>query len=157
MSDGVLRQVKEVQALPLPALRDRWRELFGTEPPGYSRQQLARRLAYRLQEIAFGGLREETREKLREYVEGDALDVKGAKAARSKRGQKRNGLPVVGTRLRREWHGERYEVTVLDDGFEYQGKRYRSLSAVAKAITGAHWNGRLFFGLARRSTNGSKS
>jgi hypothetical protein len=58
--------------------------------------------------------------------------------------------PMVGTVLVREWHDQRIEVRVLDDGFEWNGARYTSLSAVAKAITGAAWNGRLFFGLTTR-------
>jgi hypothetical protein len=60
-------------------------------------------------------------------------------------------MPVVGTRLVREWRGERHEVTVVPGGFEYLGRLYRSLTAIAKVITGQHWNGRLFFGLRRRN------
>jgi hypothetical protein len=59
------------------------------------------------------------------------------------------GVPVVGTRLVREWNGRTYEVTVVYGGFEYEGRRYRSLTAIATAITGTHWNGRAFFGLKK--------
>ena len=62
----------------------------------------------------------------------------------------------MGTRLVRDWHGDRHEVTVVAGGFEYGGKRYRSLTAVAKAITGSHWNGKLFFGLSKRTKETGK-
>lgn len=152
MSDqGVLRQISEIQELSLDELRERWRELFDTEPPRYRKTVMIRRLCYRIQELAYGGISEATRSLLRariEEVDGGAKD--GAPARMSRRGRKDDG-PVAGTRLVRTWHGKRYEATVVPGGIEYEGQRYRSLTAVAKAITGTHWNGRLFFGLTKRS------
>ncbi len=146
MKAALLRQITELETMTLADLRERWRELYGTEPPGYSRTHLAKRLAYRVQELAYGGLSDVARAKLREHVEADTGRVRPLERRKNK-----DDMPVVGTRLIREWHGERYEVTVVQSGFEFDGRRYRSLTAVAKAITGAHWNGRKFFGLPPRS------
>ena len=98
------------------------------------------RLAYRIQDLAYGGLSEETQAQLREIAEGHEQA--------SKRSNK-NG-PVAGTRLVREWNGERHEVTVTRDGYEYRGRPYKSLSAVARTITGTRWNGPAFFGLRKQ-------
>ena len=111
---------------------------FDKEPPGFSRNYLISRLAYRIQELAYGGLKPSTRAKLESLA--DALDPKAARM------RVVNG-PVVGTQLIREWRGTEHRVTVLANGFEWQGRRYRSLSAIARGITGTRWNGPLFFGL----------
>jgi hypothetical protein len=110
------------------------------EPPGFSRNYLISRLAYRIQELAYGGLKPATRARLDALA--DALDPKAA------RKRVVNG-PVVGTQLIREWRGTEHKVTVLADGFEWEGRRYKSLSAVARAITGTRWNGLTFFGVKR--------
>jgi hypothetical protein len=125
---------------PTPELKQMWRDLYDKEPPGFSRSYLVSRLAYRIQELAYGGLNPATRAGLDALA--DALDPKAAR--------KRivNG-PVVGTQLIREWRGIEKKVTVLADGFEWEGRRYRSLSAVARGITGTQWNGWAFFGLKR--------
>ena len=144
METTVLRQLTELQDMPFPALKDRWRNLYGTEPPRYKRQHMIRRLAYRIQELAYGGLSEETKTELeRIATEADANPA----AALRKRHKPKITHPLPGTRLVRDWNGTRHEVTAIDGGFEYSGRRYRSLSAVAKAITGAHWSGPQFFGL----------
>ncbi len=149
MRNGILKQITELQRLSQAELKERWQELYGTEPPVYNRALLTKRLAYRLQELAYGGVSEVTRVRLRERLEGDGLDAEAVEVARMERRQRKNGLPVPGTRLVREWRGRRYEVTVLEGGFEYEGRPYRSLSAVTKAITGTHWNGPAFFGLRK--------
>ena len=148
----ILRQIAQIQKLPLEGLRERWTALFGTEPPAYSRSFLARRLIHRLQEIHHGGLSHETNERIREIAAQNHLDEM---AAPPRQAPNRKGTPVVGTRLIREWNGDRYEVTVVHNGFEFQGKTYRSLTAITKAITGTHWNGPAFFGL-RRNGDGRK-
>ena len=78
-------------------------------------------------------------------VEDEDRRVKGKLPVR------KGDRPIVGTRLIREWKGVEHAVTVLADGYEYQGRRYKSLSAIARAITGTRWNGPAFFGLARRN------
>ena len=149
MTERVLRQIAEIQRLGLPDLKDRWRELFGTEPPPHSKGRFVKRLVFRVQELAYGGISDETRARLRELVSEDGLDSPDAIAARVERRRRQNGTPVSGTRLIREWQGRRYEVTVADGGFEFEGRPYRSLSAIARAITGTQWNGPAFFGLRK--------
>lgn len=142
METNVLQQVTELSGMAFDALKDRWRDLFGTEPPGYKREHLIRRLAYRIQELAYGGLSDAAREQLAQIA-----DAAGDQVTRKKRRKAKSTHPLPGTRLVREWRGVRHEVTVVAGGYEYQGRPYRSLSAVAKAITGAHWSGPQFFGL----------
>ena len=125
------------------------RDLYGTESPSYNRAHIVKRLAYRIQELAYGGLSEATRDQLREHLENERLDTETERVTRMTRRQTKNGVPVVGTRIVRDWHGERHEVTVVQGGFEYEGRRYRSLSAIARAITGTRWNGPAFFGLRK--------
>ena len=149
MRNGVLKQVAELQRLGRRELAERWRSLFGTEAPAYSRELLIGRLAYRVQELAFGGLPEAVQDELRSHVPEDRLDTSESEAARMERRRGKEGLPVVGTRLIREWRGTRHEVTVVPGGFEYEGRKYRSLSGIARAITGTRWNGPAFFGLRK--------
>ena len=130
--------------MPYPALKERWRSLYGTEPPAYKREHIIRRLAYRIQELAYGGLPDETKAELERIAEEDERRRQDARAQCRK---PKTTHPLAGTRLVREWNGRRYEVTAVEGGFEYGGRKYRSLSAVAKAITGAHWSGPQFFGL----------
>lgn len=117
-----------------------WRELFQQEPPPFNRRFLESRLAYRIQELAYGGLRQETIKRLEKL--GEQLD--GGKTAVRRR--RVDGRPIAGTRLIREWQGTPHEVIVGLDYFEYGGRRYKSLSSVARAITGTNWNGWKFFG-----------
>lgn len=139
MPDPVLAQLAGLKTAPIAQLKARWRELFDTEPPAYNRRFLEHRLGYRIQELAYGGLKPETLERL------DALaDELDGKLSRRRRIENR---PISGTRLVREWKGVEHQVTVRDDGFEYQGRPYKSLSAIARAITGTRWNGHIFFGL----------
>jgi hypothetical protein len=141
MNDTVLARVAALKATRTTDLKQQWRELFGTEPPPYNRRFLESRLAYRIQELAYGGLKPETIERL----EAIADDLDGGDPARRRRPAK--DRPIAGTRLIREWQGVEHCVTVRDEGYEYQGRPYQSLSAVARAITGTRWNGWIFFGL----------
>ena len=103
--------------------------------------RLEKRLAYRIQELAYGGLKPETRarlEALGEQLDGGNVVLRRVRA---------DGPPLAGTRLVREHAGVEHAVTVLVDGFEWEGRPYRSLSAVARHITGTRWNGWTFFGL----------
>ena len=144
MTDTVLRRVAALKTMPIPQLKQQWRDLFETEPPPYNRRFLEHRLAYRIQELVYGGLKPETLKRLREL--GEQLDG-GNPSNRRRHHQDR---PMPGTRLIREWQGVEHCVTVRDDGFDYQGCPYKSLSAVARKITGTQWNGWLFFGLKHR-------
>ena len=141
MTDTVLTRVAALKTLAIPKLKQQWRDLFENEPPPYNRRFLEHRLAYRIQELAYGGLKLETLQRLRALAE----DLDGGDPAR--RRQSANDRPIAGTRLIREYQGVEHCVTVRDEDFEYQGRPYKSLSAVARAITGTRWNGLLFFGL----------
>ena len=147
MTDTVLARVAALKTLPIPQLKAQWRDLFESEPPPYNRRFLEHRLAYRIQELAYGGLKPSTLKRLREL--GEQLDG-GNPANRRRHHQDR---PLAGTRLIREWQGVEHCVTVRDDGYEYQGRPYKSLSAVARGITGTRWNGWLFFGLKNRAAS----
>jgi hypothetical protein len=141
LTDSVLTRVAALKVLPILALKEQWRELFDTEPPPYNRRFLEHQLAYRLQELAYGGLKPETIKRLRAI----AGDLDGGDPARRRRPAK--DRPIAGTRLIREYQGVEYCVTVRDEDFEYQGRPYKSLSAIARAITATRWNGLVFFGL----------
>ena len=145
MTDTVLAQLAALKTAPVADLKQKWRELFEREPPPYNRRFLESRLAYRIQELTYGGLSEETIERL------DAI----ADEIEGKRGRQRSGLtnrPIAGTRLIREWNGVEHCVTVRNSDFEYQGRPFKSLSAVAKHISGTQWNGLVFFGLKNTRT-----
>ena len=124
-------------------LTKKWRELYRTEPPArIGTVFLCHALAYRMQEQVLGGLKSATQRYLTK-VAGEVAD-----------GQKMTAPPTVvkpGTRLLREWHGVTHEVVVLEDGVMFKGKRYQSLSEVARAITGTRWSGPLFFGLKKEA------
>ena len=143
MQKTVLKQLDELNRMSMDQLRKRWADLLGTDPGRLGRRYLIRRLAYRIQELAFGGLSRDARRELNSIANGSP--PKAVAEARKRRKTKLQ----PGTRLLRDWHGERYEVVVEADGFRYDGKTYRSLSAVARAITGSHISGNHFFGLTR--------
>jgi hypothetical protein len=143
MPDPVLAQLAALKLAPIGALRQKWRDLFEREPPLYNRRFLESRLAYRIQELAYGGLKPETIERLEALA--DELEGKSSRRRRTV-----GSRPIAGTRLIREWKGVDHCVTVRDDNFEYQGRPFQSLSAIARTITGTRWNGLLFFGLKNR-------
>jgi hypothetical protein len=144
MTKSVLDRIVALKSTPIPQLKKLWRDLFDKDPPAYNRRFLENRLAYRLQELALGGLSQTTVKRL-EHL-GEQLDG-GNKRVRSRRTDER---PIAGTRMIREWQGVAHEVIVHVDSFEHQGQRYKSLSRVARAITGVTWNGWIFFGLRSR-------
>jgi hypothetical protein len=131
-------EVDQVRSLGIDALRKRWRMMFGAIPPqGLTKDIIARMIAYRIQEEAFGGLDRETVKLL------DRL-------ARGEKPNELNRRLKAGTVLVREYQGERHTVTVVPDGFVWRDKTYSSLSTIARAITGTAWNGPRFFGLRVR-------
>jgi Protein of unknown function (DUF2924) len=145
---GIEAEIAHLRSLAPGALQRHWRVIFGRTPPAaLSKDLLGRMIAYRLQERAFGGL---DRESLR-FLHG--LARHGGSARRRLK---------PGTVLVRDYQGQRHTVTVVSDGFEWQGATYPSLSAIARAVTGTAWSGPRFFALApakgapaRRNKNGS--
>jgi hypothetical protein len=143
MSDTVLAQIAALKGKSTPELREMWRALFDKEAPVLGRRYLEDRLAFRIQELRFGGVSDRARRKL------DALaDQLEPKAAR----RRDPGRLLPGTELRRQWQGVEHVIRVREHDFEYNGRPYRSLSAVARAVTNTRWNGWLFFGLRRNGT-----
>ena len=138
---SVVAQLAALRKMSVVELKQRWETLFGTPAPNNSRSYLEVRLGNRIQELMLGGLSRDTRRVLDLLVK--ELDGKNARKAIMTDPRK----PVPGTRLLREWDGAEHSVTVLRDGFDWQGRKFKSLSAVARAITGTQWNGYRFFGL----------
>jgi Protein of unknown function (DUF2924) len=129
------------EGLSLDKLRREWRRLYRSAPPKISRDLLMRGIGYRRQEIQHGGLGKATRRKLKTLAK--MFRTTGRVAPNP-------GLSLKpGARLVREWHGRTHTVTVNEDGFEYAGMSYSTLTKVARKITGAHWSGPRFFGLVR--------
>jgi hypothetical protein len=141
---SVDRQIAELEGMDLEALRALWRKLYRKPAPRFFRRELlVRGLANQIQVKAYGGLAPKSRRKLlriaAEHEAGAGFTT--ADAPRRVR---------PGTRLVRAWKGVTHSVNVLDDGFEWNGTKYRSLSAIARAISGTSWNGHNFFGLDKR-------
>ena len=139
--DPIPARLVALKTTPTLELKRLWRQLFETEPPAFNRRYFESRLAYRIQELTYGGLKPETIKRLEKL--GEQLDG----GDRSKRSIRADIRPIAGTRLIRDWQGVEQIVTVNTDGFEWQGRPYQSLSAIARAITGTRWNGWVFFGL----------
>lgn len=159
--DEVEREIVALDDLKTPALQQRWRELFRIDPPPRIRAGFLRRaIAYRLQELVHGGLRPSTKRQLRMIAEEARLRRMGSGTAAGR--QERFPMPrqrvtlSVGTRLMREWNGVMQVVEVGVDGFVWRSTTYRTLSAVACAITGTKWSGPKFFGLAGGSRAAAK-
>lgn len=143
---SVLARLGALKRMTVKELKAEWEALLASPAPNNSRSYLELRLGYRIQELSLGGLTRETRRML--DLLADEVDGKSDRKAMI--ADTRN--PVAGTKLVREWDSVEHTVTVMRDGFDWQGRRFKSLSAVAKAITGTQWNGYRFFGLgeARR-------
>ena len=137
-------EIKRLPDLDLTELRARWKTLFGNPAPiSLRRKFLARAVAYQMQVQAYGGLSNSTKRRLREIAEGVRRGNPGAvSVARQIR---------PGTQMIRQWRDETHIVTAISQGFEWKGQTYKSLSAVAKEITGTNWNGYAFFGIKRTS------
>ena len=142
--DPILARLAALKLMSVNDLKAEWQALFNAPAPNNSRTFLEGRLAYRIQELTYGGPDKQTRRLLDLLAD----EVEGTLTRKAQIADPRN--PVVGTKLIREWDGTAHTVTVLKDGFDWGGQRYKSLSAVARAITGTRWNGYRFFGLRER-------
>lgn len=149
MTASLAKRLAELETMNTAALQNEWRRLFRSQPPSLSRDLLMRAIGHRYQEIAFGGLGKAAARKLRALA--DAAKAPTADAAASSAGDDRRGTArtvlMPGARLVREWHGQTHSVTVTDTGFDYAGRSYRSLTEIAREITGTHWSGPRFFGI----------
>jgi DUF2924 family protein len=160
---SVTDQIDAFRRMTVAELRGKWRELYGEDTRSCNRVYLWRRLAWRVQELVYGGLSERAKARIEELNRDDDLRMlpprtwlKGLNAAPARpadvdRGPIRDPrLPKPGSTLSRRYRGHEIRVLVLEDGFEYEGRHYASLSALAREITGQRWNGLLFFGLTKR-------
>ena len=159
-SAAMTRRLAALADMSVGELAAEYREVFGEPTRSRNKGYLRKKVAWRVQELAEGGLSERARSRIEELNADAPAQWRG-------RGQRRKAasrsvdpardprLPDPGIVLTREYQGVDHEVTVLDEGFEYQGERYRSLSKVAREITDTNWNGFLFFGLQRRTQTGN--
>ena len=142
--EPILARLAALKAMSVNELKAEWQALFDAPAPNNSRNFLEGRLAYRIQELTYGGPDKQTRRLLDLLAD----EVEGTLTRKAQIADPRN--PVVGTKLIREWDGVAHTVTVLREGFDWDGRRFKSLSAVARAITCTRWNGYRFFGLRER-------
>jgi len=134
-------ELARLQTLTLPELKTKWVEFYGKPLKGARRDFLIRGIAYRLQELIYGGLSAKTRRRLKQLAKQFARDPDHRPTV----------APALkpGCRLLREWHGVMYEVVVLEQGFRHRDQTFRTLSEVARLITGTRWSGPVFFGLKK--------
>jgi hypothetical protein len=160
MDATVLKQIEQLRSLTVNGLRTKYREIFGEDSRSGNKDYLYRRIAWRLQANAEGDLSERARRRALEIANDADLRVRAPKLKgdAEKRttvtaisGVRDPRLPQPGTLLTREFKGKVHVAKVLDDGFEYEGRHYRSLSKIATEIAGTRWNGFTFFGLEREA------
>ena len=151
MNDSIAARINALQGMSIPQLKEKYRELYGKNISVSNKGYLIKKIAWKIQELEYGGLSDHVRKRTLEIAQTMNLPEKPSpgkliQSKKKKRTIKSRRLPMPGTVLTREYKGKLIQVTVLEDRyFEYEGGKYRSLSAVAKAVTGSHWNGYLFF------------
>jgi hypothetical protein len=164
MNEEVQREVEVLRKLKTKALKLRYRELFGEESRSSNHAHLFRRIAWRLQALSEGDLSQRAHDRAAELADDVDLRLRaprkfwrqleqGRREAQS-RCERDRRLPAAGTRLERHYQGKIVAVKVLEEGFEYEGKSYDSLSSIASSITGTRWNGFAFFGLNKEVHGG---
>jgi hypothetical protein len=154
--DDVPATVKALARLTVPELKQRYAEVFGEPTRTNHKQYLVKRIVWRMQALREGGLSERARRRALELADDAEIRLSAPRAAANGPGRtvaaafdagRPDSFPKPGAVLRREYKGRTVVVRVLPRGFEYEGDVYRSLTAIARKITGAHWNGVSFFGL----------
>jgi len=154
------RQIQQLSRLTIADLKIKYREVFGEKTKVLHKQFLIRRIAWKIQANDYGDLGERARRRIREIADGAEVSVSTRAAPKRiapptrpllpTEPQRDTRLPPPGGFLRRQYQGREIVVKVLEEGFEWESQRYRSLSALARELTGTRWNGLLFFGLAER-------
>ncbi len=160
MALNIAKEIAALKNMTVGQLRVRYEEVFGEATRVGNKDFLFKRIIWRLQSLAEGDLSERARRRAAEIARDADIRMTMPRPPKTSPGAEirtaaapaplgDNRLPTPGTVLTRTYRGRAYEVTVLPKGFEYDGEVYRTLSAIAKKITGSHWNGFLFFGLAK--------
>jgi len=156
MAETNLSQIMELKEKSLEELKTKYEKLFPDQKaPSNNKIFLWRKIAYRIQELEYGGISAETQSKIQHLIQQyDPINNKTLRpnAATENRPKKTNlsrdkRLPIPGTVITKEYKGISLQIKVLESGFEYNNKVYKSLTAIAKEVSGAHWNGYLFFNL----------
>ena len=156
MTQSIGAMIKQLQQMTVGELRKKWEEVFGEPARSHNKAYLWKRIAWRIQVNMEGGLSERARQRIKEIAREADIRLRPPKGAFEGTpggtvGRKRDRrLPAPGTVITRQYRDQEVSVTVLENGFEYEGRPYRSLSAITKAVTGSHWNGYHFFGLNGR-------
>src|SRR3954454_20045927 len=162
MNAAVEKEISSLRELKIRDLKVRYRELFGEESSSFNHAHLFRRIAWRLQALAEGDLSQRARERALELAADPDLRLRAPHRFRERLERAQDSepnagrdlrLPPVGAELVREYKGRTIRVKVVEDGFEYQGRKYSSLSGIASRVTGTRWNGFSFFGLTKRNSN----
>jgi hypothetical protein len=151
MGTSITALIRELREVTVPELVQRYEAAFGKPPRVKHREWLWRRVAWKIQEQRFGGLSLAAKRRLDELIGELDVPLQSERVVRGRVGgcRRPRDLPT-GTTLSRVWKDQEVLVTAVDGGWEHEGVVHRSLSAAAKAVTGSHWNGRLFFGLTKR-------
>jgi len=156
MKETIEAKIAALKNKTIPELQKEFEALFeGQKASSDNKVYMVRRIAYRLQELEYGGLSQKAHNRLKELIGlYDPVNNKAIRPkvsvetqARTKTRGRDMRLPIPGTIITKDYRGKKYEVKVLEDGFEYERKIYRHLTAIAEKITGAHWNGYYFFNL----------
>ena len=152
MSDDIRAEIERLRGMSVPELLERYTELHGSAPRCKNRTWLWKRCAWKVQEHRYGGLSGAAKARLEQLINEIDLPVEEKRRRVTGRRRGRNGRRSlsVGTVLTRVYKGREIRVCVVETGFEYDGELFRSLSAIAKRVTGSHWSGRLFFNLRSR-------
>ena len=157
MQDNIADEIAALRNQPIEILTTRYKEVFGVNStPSSNKVFLWRKIAYRLQEQELGGLSPKAKDRLASLIEQyDPINNKALRPAVTTAGKevvalpslRDKRLPIPGTIIRKTYKDQEVRVKVLEKGFEYNGKFYRTLTAIAQELTGAHWNGYSFFNL----------
>jgi hypothetical protein len=160
MTLNIDKEVGQMERMTVGELQEKFAEVHGEQPRGRNKQWLIKRIAWRMQAIAEGGLSERALRRAAELANVADLRLTAPRKPRTQLAAVADSsrplvaldprLPMPGTLITRKYKGQTFQVKVLHDGFEFEGEKYKSLSAVAKAITGTHWNGFHFFGLHKK-------
>ena len=145
------KTIEELQKLSRPELIKKWKKLFGTNSPLHAKKDfLIKQIAWEMQAKEQGGLSNQTKKQLDKLADNLANNNDITEKEIKTSCRQTSSLEIkAGTKLIREYKGEKHEVTALEKGFEYRGKQYKSLSGIANAITGSQWNGKVFFGVKK--------